>query len=257
MIFLIFWIIGIIITIITTCFLTKIKNTTRFLSDLEQKTLIQLHLLVLVCIILVIGIPVAKFVSMFCGEPLWVQILVGILPAGIAYEFLSIILELDEFEDKRSHFCFVLVSIISILGWTILINNYNRNIEEETKVIVKQTQERELLYFCNVPVQEITGEIHGSSSFSGGNISGSIDTTHELTYWYVNESGKGLFDTAPANYSEIEFFEEGTPYVKILSYYKYTKIIDHNIESERKYEEKMWKHYVFHIPKTIMQYTTN
>ena len=241
MIFWILWIIGIIITIITKCSLNKSmkKNNGRnkkCISELEQKTKIRLYLLVVVCIILVGGIAVAKFVGLFYEIPFWGQILIGIIPALLTYSVGDMILSLGDFDDNRSKFFFVLVFIISILGWTILINNYNRNTEYVTKVIVESTKERKLLYFCNVPVQEITGEIEGL----GGWISGSTDTTHELTYWYVNKKGKGIFDTAPANSSEIEFLEEGTPYVEILNYCKYKKRVDHNIDSEMTYEENRW-----------------
>lgn len=261
MIFWILWVIGIVITIITKCLLDKSmkKNipfmTEKYISELKQETQILLHLLVVVCIILVGGIAVAKFVGMFYEVPFWGQILISIIPAFLTYIVGYWILELDDFDDARSQFCFVLVFIISILGWTILINNYNRNIENVTEVILEQTQERNLLYFCNVPVQEITGEVNGSSFILGGSVSGSIDTTHELTYWYANENGNGLFDTAPANFSEIEFLEEGTPYVELLNYYQYEKRVDHNTGLERVYEENRWTQYVFHLPKTIMQYT--
>lgn len=260
MIFWILWIIGIVITIITKFSINKSiekgKCNEKYISQLEQKTQILLHLLVIVCIILVGGIAVAKFVGMFYRVPFWGQILIGIIPAFFTYMVGYMILGLWDFGDIRSQFCFVLVFIISIFGWTILINNYNRNIEDVTEVIIEQTQERKLLYFCNVPVQEITGEVNGSSSILGGSVSGSIDTTHELTYWYVNESGKGLFDTSPANSSEIEFLEEGeTPYVELLYYYQCQKRIDHNTGSETIYEQNRWTQYVFHLPKTIMQYT--
>lgn len=268
MIFWILWVIGIVITIITKCSIKKSlkpfnenigmwneKTIYPTVSQRGTKTKILLHLLVIVCIILVGGIAVAKFVGMFYEGTFWGQILIGIIPAFLTYIVGNWILGLDDFDDARSQFCFVIVFIISILGWTILINNYNRNIEDVTEVIVEQTQERNLLYFCNVPVQEITGEVNGSSSILGGSVSGSIDTTHELTYWYANESGKGLFDTAPANSSEIEFLEEGTPYVELLNYYQCKKLVDHNTGLESVYEENRWTQYVFHLPKTIMQYT--
>ena len=260
MIFWILWIIGVIITIITKHSLNKsLKDKygwrDKCISHLERETQIRLHLLVAVCFILVGGIAVAKFVGMFYWGPFWGQILIGIIPAVLTYCAGYLILSLEDFDDKRSQFCFVLVFIISIFGWTILINNYNRNIEYVTEVIVEQTEERKLLYFCNVPVQEVTGEVNGSSSILGGGASGSIDTTHELTYWYVNENGNGLFDTAPANSSEIEFLEEGDSYVEILNYYQCEKRLDHNIGLGRIYEETRWTQYVFHLPKTIMKHT--
>lgn len=267
MILWILWTIGIVITIITKYSIKKTftpfrENIGRWnekiiypkVSQQETKTKILFHLLVIVCIILVGGIAVGKFVGMFYEVPFWEQILIGILPAFLTYIVGDLILKLTYyFDDVRSHFCFVLVFIISILGWTILINNYNRNFEEKTEVVIEQTQERKLLFFCNVPVQEITGKV--TSSPLGGNVSGSINTSHELTYWYVNENGKWLFDTSPANSSEIDPLEEGeSPYVELLYYYQCQKRIDHNIGSETIFEEKRWIHYIFHLPETIMQY---
>lgn len=259
MIFWILWVIGLVITIITRY---AIKKSVTKYNDLVKKEIIfppkvkiSLHLLVIVCIILVGGIAVAKFVSMFYKAPFWQQILIGIIPTILTYLVGFCILDLWNFDDVRSQFCFVLVFIISIFGWTILSNNYNRNIEDVTEISIEQTQERKLLYFCNVPVQEITGEVSGNSSIFGGSVSGSIDTTHELTYWYVNENGKGLFDTAPSDSSEIEFIENGeTPYVEILNYYQCKKRIDHNTDLETIYEENRWTQYIFHLPQTIMQY---
>lgn len=261
MIFWIFWIIGIEITTITKGLIKKSLKPfkERYIYpqviQLETKTKILLHLLIVVCIILVGGIAVAKFVGVFYEAPFGVQILSGIIPALLTYMVGYWILELDYFDDVRSQLCFLVVFIISILGWTILINNYNRNIEDVTEVIIEQTKKRELLYFCNVPVQKITGEVNGSSSILGGSVSGSINTTHKLTYWYANESGKGLFDTVPANSSEIEFLEEGAPYVELLNYYQCKKRVDHNTGLESVSEENRWIKYVFHLPKTIMQYT--
>ena len=269
MIFWILWGVGIVITIITKCLLTRAlkpvienegmwneRKVSQYVSQLMSYEKVILHLLVFVCIILVGGIAVAKFVGMFYEAPFWGQILLGIIPAFLTYMVGSLILSLYDFDDKRSHVCFIVVFIIAIFGWTILINNYNRNIENVTETVVEQTQERKLLYFCNVPVQEITGEVSGSSSIFGGSVSGSIDTTHELTYWYVNENGKGIFDAVSANSSEIEFIEEGEiPYVEIISYYQCKKRVDHNTDFESICEENRWNQYVFHLPQSIMQYS--
>lgn len=269
MIFWVLWVVGIVITIITKCLLIRAlkpvienegmwneRKVSPYVSQLMPYEKIILHLLVFVCIILVGGIAVAKFVGMFYEAPFWGQILLGIIPAVLTYMVGSLILSLYDFDDKRSHVCFVVVFIVAIFGWTILINNYNQNIESITETSIEQTQERYLLYFCNVPVQEIAGEVNGSSSIFGGSVSGSIDTTHKLTYWYINDAGKGVFDAVPANLSEIEFIEDGeNPYVEIISYYQCKKRIDHNTNFEVKEEENRWNQYVFHLPQSIMQYS--
>lgn len=256
----IFWVVGIVITFITRKLLGGYWEKS-FVEQRETKERILLHILALVCIILVGGIAVAKFVGMFWEFPFWGQMIIGIVPALFTYVVGFYVLGLFNFEDIRSHCCFIIVFIVSILGWTILINDYNRNIEKVTETVIEQTQTRELLYFCNVPVQGVTGEISGNSSILGGSISGNIDTTHELTYWYANEENSALFDTAPANSSEIEFLEEKEePYVEIVYYYQVEKRIDHNIEFigfEVIDAERRWKQYIFYLPQSIMQYTLN
>lgn len=271
MIFWILWVIGIVITIITRLLIEAslrpfkeymfgkyVETTCTKVSKLGTKAKILLHLLVTVCIVLVGGIAVAKFAGVFYEAPFWAQMAIGTVPAILTYTVGNLILRLDYFDDKRSQIFFVAVFIISIIGWTMLINNYNRNIEMVTETTVEQTETRELLYFCNVPVQEITGEVSGSSTLFAGNVSGSVDTTHELTYWYIGENERGLFDTAEANSSELEPIKEGeTSYLEINSYYECKKKVDHNTGAESIWEEKRWKKYVFHLPETIMQHSLN
>lgn len=272
MIFLRFWIIGIVITCITKFLIMKTlepfkkkKQTSKWGEEIivlqefymGNETKMLLYLLIIVCIILVGGITVAQILSFINETFFFVKILIGIISAAIIYIVEYWILESYVFKDIRSQLFFLFVFIISIFCWTTLINNYNQNIEERTEVSVEQTQERQLLYFCNVPVQEITGRVNGSFYVTlGGNISGSIDTTHELTYWYVSENSEVLFDKAPANYSVIKFLEEGeTPYVELLYYCQCKKIINHNIDLETVCQENRWTKYIFHLPETIMQYT--
>ena len=262
MIFWKLWVIALVITIITKITVCLIKKSVTKNNDLIKKAIIfppKIKIpLQIVCIIFVGGIPVANIFAAYYENLSVIEILLlGIPVVMLAYMFVVGIL-LGYFDiDVKLRVCFVLVLIISIIGWTILINNYNRrNIEDVTETSIERTVERKLLYFCNIPVQEITGEVSGNSSIFGGSVSGSIDTTHELTYWYVNENGRGLFDTAPSDSSEIEFIENGeTPYVEILNYYQCTKRIDHYTDSETIYGENRWTQYVFHLPQTIMQYS--
>lgn len=278
MVFWILWFVGIVITIVTRLMINKTFNsyfTGRWgdeatcnvnyddelsLDELKKGVKVLLHLFVIVCIILVGGIAVALFMSTFHENGWSVQIAAGIIPALLTYIVGYGILGLYKFDDRRSQICFAVVFIIAVFGWTALINDYNQK-NVETGVIettIEQTQQRNLLYFCNVPVQNITGEVSGSSTIAGGSVSGSVDTTHELTYWYASENDKALFDTAEANSSEIVFIKEGEiPYIEIISYYRCEKEIDHNIGFERICEENRWKHYVFHLPENIMQHTLN
>ena len=116
-----------------------------------------------------------------------------------------------------------------------------------TQTVVESEERRELLYFCNIPVQNTSGTISRSR--------GTIQTTDNLTYWYLNENGEGTFDSALAENSNIVFLEESqSPYVEIVVYS--TKIIskNHNNGTEETTTEKTWAEYKFYLPKTIMQY---
>lgn len=105
------------------------------------------------------------------------------------------------------------------------------------KTVLEQTQTRKLAFFYNIPVQKISGSV----SMYRGTGSGSINTTDEITYWYINENGEGIYDTAPAKSSKIVFLEEDTiSYVEICSYCKYKKEINHNNGKEMGVDEQRW-----------------
>lgn len=269
MIFWILWFVGIAITIITRLLINKaftgsfagdFSGAQFSLKDLKKGVKVLLHLLAIVCIVLVGGIAVALFINFMDRCGIVVQILTGIFSAFLTYVVGTGILGLYKFDDLRSEVCFVVVFIIAVLSWIPSINIYNRNVETGiTETVIEQTQQRDLLYFCNVPVQNVTGKISETYSILGGSVSGSVDTAHELTYWYASENEKALLDTAPANSSEIVFIKESeVPYVEIIRYYQCEKQIDHNIGGfEHIYEENRWTQYVFHLPESIMQYNLN
>lgn len=87
---------------------------------------------------------------------------------------------------------FIIVFIFSIIGCSFPICKYNLNIEKTTITILESTEGRQLLYFCNIPVQEISGGVSGSFHFGSGNVSGDIATSDKLPYWYLNENGDGI-----------------------------------------------------------------
>ena len=141
----------------------------------------------------------------------------------------------------------ILSLIISGAGWSIPIAKYNKNIEVVTATIAEEPEERQLLYFCNIPVQNISGKI--------GKYSGNISTTEELPYWYASESNEALYDTSTASKSKIIFIEEDEiPKVEITSYTKQTKTVNHNNGKEKIEILGTWEQYVFYLPEEIMQY---
>lgn len=260
MIFWILWIIGVVITIITRVIINELCYST-YDSIHNKKKYVQIimHILAILCIILVGGILVAKFIGMFYNFNFFQFAALAIIPSILTYLVGWFILGLKYFKRCLSQICFLVVFIISIIGWTILISNYNRNyyknIDISTETIIEQIQERQLLYFCNVPVQQISGKIKGYSTLGTGSVTGSISTADNLFYWYIGENTEGLYDTAPASNSHIIFIDDKkTPYVEILNYYKYTKKINYNNETTKFYDEQRWVEYNFYLPEEIMMY---
>ena len=253
-----FWVlffIGIILTFITMGIMDDIDVDDIYMTKF---TLIVTHLLVILCIVLVGGIAVAKFLGIFYNFPIGSMFIIALIPSFLTYATGYFVLQLFKFKNKISQICFVITFIVFIIGWTIPICNYNRNIETVTETSVEKPQERQLLFFCNIPVQNISGHVSGSSVLGSGSISGSISTSDELSYWYANENGEGEYDTAIADNSKIVFIEDDTiPYVKIYSYYKCEITKNHNNGKEYIDSEQRWEEYIFYLPKEVMQYTMN
>ncbi len=114
---------------------------------------------------------------------------------------------------------FIIVFIFSIIGWSFPIYKYNLNIEKITLIILESTEERQLLYFCNIPVQETSGGVSGSFHSGSGNVFGDIATSDKLPYWYLNENGDGNFDYALPTSSKLIFIDDiQSPYVEIFTY---------------------------------------
>ncbi len=173
----------------------------------------------------------------------------------VIYVVGYLIFGLYHFKLIYSRMWFIAVFLISTYCWSKPICNYMNNIEVSTETVVTSTDERQLMYFCNIPVQDISGSVHGSFLMGGGTVSGSVSTSDELSYWYMNENGEGLYDSASADNSKIIFISEGEkPYVEIINYLNYTKTINHNNGEEESTTNKAWSDYIFHLPKEIMQY---
>lgn len=257
------FVLGIVITVFTRHKMEKVLDYGfygnmwcfyQYVSKIPKKKQVCLHILVCISISLAGGYFIAIILSLFSYWSIAEQVAMGIVLSFIAYFVFLFILSLKQFNSDLSHFIFVLVLVLSIVGWSAPIRLYRQNIEVVSESIVEETITQELLYFCNVPVQNVSGEFTANSGIFSTSSTGSIDTVHEVTYWYVDEHGGGTFGTSPTDYSRIEFLEDGeTPYVQIFCYYKYYKTIDHNIESESISNESRWKGYVYHLPREILQ----
>lgn len=144
------------------------------------------------------------------------------------------------------------ILFICLIGSAIFFNHYIRSYESKisyTTNTVVTTEERELLYLYNIPVQNISGNISGRKS----NISGEISTLNEIPYWYINQDGDGVYGTADANNSKIvSIDEETTPYVEIEKHQDIS-IYENNNNGERR-EETISEtfYYTFYLPESII-----
>ena len=258
--------IGVIITIITTIAIRVYFRTPYALHpEHDYERICQKHPIVMwvlaipsmVCICLVGGILVAEFLGIFAKDnvPIWGYILIAMMPAFLTYACGGSIMGFDRFQNGLIQILFIIVFIASIIGWTIPITNYNRNIETHTESVLASEENRELFYFCNIPVQKISGNISGSSILGTGSVSGNISTTSELPYWYKADNGTAKYASVPTSNSQIVFIEDGeSPYVKIFYWEKRETTINHNNGSESVSVESSWQEYIFYLPKEIMQY---
>ena len=261
------FLLGVVITIYTS-----IENRTYFeslyvqedqifdyekIKDENPVIVLILAILSMICICLVGGILVAKFLAY--GEvpmPIGGYILAALIPAVLTYACGYKIMGLRHFEDNSIQIMFVIVFIASIIGWTISITNYNRNIETYSETVIASEENRQLISFCNIPVQKISGQISGSISLGSGDISGNISTASELPYWYETSDGTSKYASVPASSSQIVFIEDGeSPYVKVYSWCSQTVTINHNNGKESVDVVSSWQEYLFYLPKEITQYS--
>jgi hypothetical protein len=265
----IIWFIGIIITIATRILIKR--DLYAYENFKEERTII--NLLMIICFVIVGGILIAKI---SCYEIVFVcnsyheivcVVLLMILFACVVYVIIrSVFLGVDSVEilvrEEKTEALFVVSFILSIVVWSIPIYNYDQNyasnIEYITQTIVESKQERQLLYFCNIPVQEVSGKISGSSFLGNGSISGQIETSDNLSYWYLNQNGDGVYDSASTSASKMVFIDDNqSPYVEIVVYSIQYITKNHNNGTEETFNHKTWTEYTFYLPKTIMQYNLN
>ena len=154
-----YWWIGVAITVLTRIGINLLSEDSWTCEyDYEWKSNdveVLMHIPVFICISLVGGIAVAKFLGTLddIGSYIFLAVLVGV----ITYIVVWLILGVYHFERILSQICFVVVFIVSVVCWTIPINNYNENIETITEIVTTSTEEREVLYFHNIPVQNVSG----------------------------------------------------------------------------------------------------
>lgn len=146
----IFYLVGLIITIITSCIMdtcNDIFNNLDVTSKLNWKEKI-IVLLISISVFIVGGMTVggvqAEFKAMESG--IWDIILVTILVAICTYGVGSWVLRFDRI-NRKSRIFFKVIFLISILFWGYFLSMYYRNIEtvEEKKLESKKVEE--VVYF--------------------------------------------------------------------------------------------------------------
>ena len=264
MVYWIIWFIGIGITILTRILLNKATECGKVsLEEKSKTTRTILYILSIICIIIVGGIAVTKWIGFITMEAkpsdfkaidIFFLIFVSVLPALVTFIVGYFVLGLYKFEHTGTFISFILIFIISIVGWYFPINEYNKNIEITTETVIVNKEERELVMYCNIPVQKISGEISGSSLLGTGSVDGKIETTDELPYWYINKSGKFVYDTSPAKSSVITpISEEETPKIEIVRYAKQIIRKDNNTGKEKINNEKEWYKYEYYLAESLFK----
>lgn len=217
--------------------------------------------LMCICIVLVGGIANALWVGTFISKENSVGVNIGgaifidLLPAALTYLVGYFVLGLYKENRFWIHTIFVVTFVVSIVFWSIPIGNYNSNIEYKEETGISTTQEYELYYFCNIPVQQVSGSVSGTTIFGTGGVSGSISTSEQLPYWYDDGSGKALYNSVSADNSEIVFIEDGeNPFIRIVTHYKKEIKVDNNVGEQTVRKEDTWTTYEFYLPKQVMQY---
>lgn len=241
-------------------------KASKIFQALHYIGLVVLHLLVMFCIFTIGGIIDAMWISNFLpfegwnglgfggkvGVVLMLAFVIGI-PAILTYAVGAFVLGFEKFSESYSHLIFLLTFVLSICFWCDYIDKYDANIETTTE-IVESTEERELIFFYEIPVQQVSGSVSGSSTIFSGSVSGDIFTVDTVPYVYLNDQGNGSWDSAPAKDSEIIFIaEKEAPKIVIVTTTEKTIKIDHNVDESTVTDTKSWIKYYFYLPKTIVQ----
>lgn len=121
----------------------------------------------------------------------------------------------------------------------------------ENEVITSEEIRGPLTYFCNIPVQNVSGHINSSSILGGGG--GDISTTDNLVYWYL-QGEVGVCDNAPAKSSRMIPLQEGEdPYVRIVTYCNREKTVNGNNGEVSYNVTAKWTEYEFYLPKEVVE----
>lgn len=212
------WLVGVVIVIITVRYCWE-RDMYKEMPNILEWILISLS------VIIVGGIPVGWFVGWLvsCGgtdissKIGCVLVFFAVYASGVAILFggddgIKRIKYVNEEYAKRiiakRIVAFVLL-VISSIAWFFPYYNYFKGIQYRTETVITSSCERKLFSYEGIILQDISG------SFRRG--FGTVDTSNELLYGYLNENDEGEYDSAPIDNSKIIFFENGEePRVEII-----------------------------------------
>ena len=229
---------------------------------LKHIYLVVLHLLVMFCISTVGGITDAKWIM---SVPIWEPIeeftvidyvvavgatfMLYLIPMILTFAVGYGVMGLFKFHWETSHVIFLLTFLFSVYGWCNYLDGYNANVEYVAEMS-QETYERELVFFYDIPMQQISDSIQETSDQD----SGYFFTADEVPYVYLNEAGNGQWDSVPSEDSEIVFFTEASkPKLVIVTNISKKIKVDHNTGETSVVDENYWNKYYFHLPRTLIQ----
>lgn len=178
-----------------------------------------------------------------------------IVGAGITYALGYGILGLYYFDKAAFQIYFIVLFIISIFLWGSEMVKYDNNIVTNTETIVVSEAKRELIQFEGIYIQKVSNQNDTNSKTKDSkNAEKDLTGDDEISFWYINKSGKGKYLSVSAKNSSLYFIEDDEiPYVKTITKCKQTTTINNNNGKETVEKEKEWKEYVFYIPESIMK----
>ena len=242
------------------------KDETNTLEKKSYFLQIVVHILMIISIIMVGGIFVGLFLGswilnlnfQFIIVKIFLAIILGIIIGTLTYMFGYPFLGLYHIENKISQAIFIIVLIVSVIGWTIPISKYYKNVVTEEKTEIVKIEDYDLYYFCDISISNMKVEMEDSSVKEIVNTLKKILITDKVSYWYDNGKGEGLYNSVLAKDSKIIFAKDiEEPYIKIITYCDKTVKTDKNIGKEKIESQKQIIKYEFYLPESIKQYNIN
>ena len=233
------------------------------ISELKLGKQLLVIILAMLAVSFVGGIVVGDFASVALFEDtekyladdyiLWG--ILTIIGAIITYVLGYLILGLYYFDKIALQIYFVIFFVISIFLWTSEMVKYDNNIITKTETVIVSETERELIQFEGIYIQKVLEQ--GETNSENNDFQKSekdLTEDDEISFWYINKSGKGKYLSVSAKNSSIEFIEEDEiPYVKSIKKCKQTTTTNNNNGKETVEKEKEWKEYFFYVPESIFK----